>query len=136
MMDLSIRLLDQVFMELVYLMILLMTCDALAEIGSLKYLNMYLFFASILGIMGKEYSFSDGRPGTALARARLGTTRQPAVPCLIVPLCRVGSPGTTLSGQKRVVPCRLARWHYSARASPGTKAESQYQIQSANTNFK
>jgi len=43
-MDLSIRLLDHVFMELVYLMILLMTCDALAEIGSLKYLNMYLFF--------------------------------------------------------------------------------------------
>jgi len=54
MMDLSIRLLDQVFMKLVYLMILLMTCDALAEIGSLKYLNMYLFFASILGIMGKD----------------------------------------------------------------------------------
>jgi len=53
MMDLSIRLLDQVFMELVYLMILLMTCDALAEIRSLKYLNMYLFFASIIGIMGK-----------------------------------------------------------------------------------
>jgi len=35
-------------------MILLMTCDALAEIGSLKYLNMYLFFASILGTMGKD----------------------------------------------------------------------------------
>jgi len=52
--DLSIKLLDQVFMELVYLMILLMTCDALAEIGSLKYLNMYLFFASILTIMGKD----------------------------------------------------------------------------------
>jgi len=41
-------------MELVSLMILLMTCDALAEIGSLKYLNMYLFFASILGMMGKD----------------------------------------------------------------------------------
>jgi len=54
MMDLSIRLLDQVFMELVYLMILLMTCDALVEIGSLKYLNMYLCFASILGTMGKD----------------------------------------------------------------------------------
>jgi len=54
MIDLSIKLLDQVFMELVYLMILLMTCGALAEIGSLKYLNMYLFFASILAIMGKD----------------------------------------------------------------------------------
>ena len=54
MMDLSIRLLDQVFVELVYLMILLMTCGALTEIGSLKYLNMYLFFANILGIMGKD----------------------------------------------------------------------------------
>jgi len=75
-MVLSIRLLNQVLMKLVYLMILLMTCDALTEIGSLKYLNMYLFFTSILGIMGKEYSFSDGRPGTALARARFGTTRQ------------------------------------------------------------
>jgi len=53
-MDLSIRLLDQVFMELVYLMILLITCDALAEIRSMKYLNMYLFFVSILGIMGKD----------------------------------------------------------------------------------
>jgi hypothetical protein len=53
-MDLSIRLLDQVFIKLVYLMILLMTCDALAKIGSLKHLNMYLFFASILGIMGKD----------------------------------------------------------------------------------
>ena len=42
------------FIELVYLMILLMTCDALAEIGSMKYLNMYLFFASILGTMGKD----------------------------------------------------------------------------------
>jgi len=41
-------------MELVYLMVLLMTCDALAKTGSLKYLNMYLFFASILGIMGKD----------------------------------------------------------------------------------
>ena len=54
MMDLSIRLLDRVFMELVYLMILLMTCDVLAKIENLKYLNMYLFFASILGIMGKD----------------------------------------------------------------------------------
>ena len=54
MIDLSIRLLDQVFMELVYLMILLMTCDALAEIRSMKYLNIYLFFASIFGIMGKD----------------------------------------------------------------------------------
>ena len=35
-------------------MILLMTYDALAEIGSLKYLNIYLFFASILEIMGKD----------------------------------------------------------------------------------
>jgi hypothetical protein len=35
-------------------MILLITCDALAEIGSLKYLSMYLLFASILGIMGKD----------------------------------------------------------------------------------
>jgi hypothetical protein len=52
MVDLSIRLLDQVFMELVYLMILLMTCDALAEIRSLEYLNMYLFFTSILGNHG------------------------------------------------------------------------------------
>lgn len=41
-------------MELVYLMVLLMTCDALAEIGSLKNLNMYLFYASILGIMCKD----------------------------------------------------------------------------------
>jgi hypothetical protein len=38
------------FMELVYLMILLISCDALAEIRSLKYLNMYLVFVSILGI--------------------------------------------------------------------------------------
>ena len=53
-MNLSIRLHDQVFMKLVYLMILLMSCDALAEIGSLKYLNMCLFFVSILGIMGKD----------------------------------------------------------------------------------
>ena len=53
-MDLSIRLLDQVFMKLIYLMILLMTYVALAEIGSLKYLNIYLFFASIFGIMGKD----------------------------------------------------------------------------------
>jgi len=41
-------------MELVYLMILLMTCDALAEIRSLKYLNIYLFFTSIFGIMDKD----------------------------------------------------------------------------------
>jgi len=53
-MDLSIKLLDQVLMELVYLMILLMTYDALAEIRSLEYLNMYLFFASILIIMDKD----------------------------------------------------------------------------------
>jgi len=33
-MDLPIRLLDQVFMELVYLMILLINCDALAELGA------------------------------------------------------------------------------------------------------
>jgi len=56
MIDLSIRLFDQVFMELIYLMILLMTCDAFAEIGRLKYLNMYLFFASIFGIMSKNNS--------------------------------------------------------------------------------
>jgi len=41
-------------MELVYLMILLIIWDALAEIRSLKYLNMYLFFVSILRIMGKD----------------------------------------------------------------------------------
>ena len=35
-------------------MILLITCDVLAEIRSLKYLNMYLLFVSILEIMGKD----------------------------------------------------------------------------------
>jgi hypothetical protein len=69
MIDLSIRLLDQVFMELVYFMILLMICDALAEIGSLKYLNMYLFFASILGIMGKDnHGLSVTRVGKRMGK--------------------------------------------------------------------
>jgi hypothetical protein len=35
-------------------MISLMTCDDFAEIESLKYLNMYLFFTSILEIIGKD----------------------------------------------------------------------------------
>jgi hypothetical protein len=52
-------------MELVYLMILLMTYDTLAEIGSLEYLNMYLFFTSILRIMGKK---THGLPVTHVGK--------------------------------------------------------------------
>jgi len=43
--------------------------------------------------------------------ARHGTTRHGmlAVPCLIVPPCRLSGPGTALSWLRRAVPCHWAR---------------------------
>jgi len=77
-----------------------------------------------------RYSFPNGPPGTARhghghgqarhGEARHYAARRPAVPCLIVPPCRSGSPGTALSSVNRAVPCQQARWHASARAGPGT----------------
>ena len=66
------------------------------------------------------------RHGTSTALARHGearhyAARRPAVPCLTVPPCLSGSPGTTLWRGNRAVPCQQARWHASARAGPDTK---------------
>ena len=55
------------------------------------------------------------------AKARHYAARQHVVPCLLVPPCLSGSPGTALWSRNRAVSCQQARWHTSARVGPGTK---------------
>lgn len=63
---------------------------------------------------GPDYTWPNGPPDSALARARSGTTlsgtREPAVSCLTVPRSRCI--GTALRVSSRVVPCLWARRHH------------------------
>ena len=77
---------------------LLNPCAAAIEAGNLPRTQLY---------MAKRAA----RHGTGTGTDRHGTTRHGmlAVPCLIVPPCRLSGPGTALSWLRRAVPCHWAR---------------------------